>query len=78
MSIDFNSLLTLEEKQSILVSKIKNYAAEAYQVSLNKEALGKNSEANAEAIIESEKALLNLEEAINVYNSELNSLTPSE
>ena len=77
MSIDFNSLLTVEEKQSIVVNKIKNYAAEAYQVSLNKEALEKNPEANADGIVESEKALLNLEEAINVYKAELESLTPA-
>lgn len=75
MSIDFNSLLTVEEKQTIVVNKIKNYAAEAYQVSLNKEALEKNPEANAEGIVESDKALLNLEEAINVYKKELESLT---
>jgi hypothetical protein len=75
MSIDFNSLLTVEEKQNIVVNKIKNYAAEAYQVSLNKEALEKNPEANADGIVESDKALLNLEEAINVYKNELESLT---
>jgi hypothetical protein len=75
MSIDFNALLTAEEKQNIVVNKIKNYAAEAYQVTLNKEALSKNPEANADGIAESDKALLNLEEAINVYKTELESLT---
>ena len=78
MSIDFNALLTVEEKQNIVVNKIKNYAAEAYQVSLNKEALAKNPEANADGLTESDKALLNLEEAINVYKTELESLTSAE
>ena len=74
MSIDFNAFLTVEEKQSILANKIKNYAAEAYQVSLNKDALAENKESNADAIAESEKVLVNLEAAINVYKVELESL----
>ncbi len=75
MSIDFNSLLTQEEKHGILVNRIKNYAAEAYQVNLNKVALEKNPELNASAITESENVLLNLEQVINVYNAELQTLT---
>jgi hypothetical protein len=78
MSIDFNALLTLEEKQNILTNKVKGYAAEAYQVKLNKEALEKNPDVNAEGISDSDKALVNLEEAINVYLAELNSLTSAE
>jgi hypothetical protein len=74
MSIDFNALLTVEDKQSILSQRLKNYAAEAYQIHLNAESLKSDAEANAEAIAESEKALTNLENAINVYQKELDSL----
>lgn len=78
MSIDFNALLTLEDKQGILENRIKGYAAEAYQVALNKSALEQNSEINAEGIEESNKALINLESAIAVYQAELQSLTSAK
>lgn len=74
MSIDFNGLLSVEEKQSILSQRLKNYAAEAYQIHLNNESLKVDAETNADAIAESEKALINLENAINVYQKELDSL----
>jgi hypothetical protein len=75
MSIDFNTFLTPEEKHNILTSKIKNFAAEAYQVDLNKTALEKNAESNQDAIKESENALVNLSAAIDVYQAELELLT---
>jgi hypothetical protein len=74
MSIDFNELLTLEEKQSIAGQRLKNYAAEAYQITLNVEALKVDAETNADAIAESEKTLVTLENAVNVYKKELESL----
>ncbi|CAB4242134.1 hypothetical protein UFOVP222_25 [uncultured Caudovirales phage] len=74
MSIDFNALLTVEDKQSILSQRLKNYAAEAYQINLNTDALKLDTENNVDAIAESEKALTNLANAINVYQKELDSL----
>jgi ABC-type uncharacterized transport system involved in gliding motility auxiliary subunit len=75
MSIDFNTFLTPEEKHNILTNKIKNFAAEAYQIDLNKVALEKNADSNQDAIKESENSLVNLAAAIDVYQAELELLT---
>ena len=35
MSIDFNSLLTVDERTSVVTQRIQQLAVEAYQLSLN-------------------------------------------
>ena len=37
MAIDFGSLLTVEQKIDIVQQRIQQFAAEAYQLTLNKE-----------------------------------------
>jgi hypothetical protein len=75
MSIDYTALLTVEQKKAILEQRISQFAAEAYQHSLNK----KTSEGleDLQGAENSEKSLQILEAAITVYKAELDSL-PSE
>lgn len=75
MSIDFASLLTNEQKRQLLQNRIAQFAAEAYQQTLNKKtAEALQSESQIEA---SEKSIALLEEAIRIHQEELNNL-PSE
>jgi hypothetical protein len=79
MSIDYASLLTDEQKRSILEQRIAQFASEAYQHSLNKttcESL--KDEAGVEA---ADKALVVLEAAIATHQTEfaaLPAVTPAE
>lgn len=78
MSINFDEVLTNEQKVEIIQQRITQFAAEAYQHQLNKktaEQLG--SEDQIENI---DKNLEILETAINVHKAELNKLplTPAE
>jgi len=69
MSIDYNSLLTSEQKKQILEARISQFASEAYQVSLNlttAEKLG-----NPEQIEKIKNSLQLLEIAITVHQEEL-------
>ena len=73
MAIDFGSLLTDEQKASLLQQRISQFAAEAYQHELNKktgETIG-----SEEQVESSNKALEVLEAAINVHKAELEGLT---
>lgn len=75
MSVDFASLLTTEQKRSLIESRVAQFAAEAYQYSLNKktaEALDKPDQVEA---IQSSLAII--EAAIQVHQDELKSL-PTE
>lgn len=74
MSIDFNAFLSLEEKQNILVQRIKGMAADAYTISLNKQVLESAEEVNQDALASVENDLETLERAINIYRTELDSL----
>lgn len=72
MPIDYNSLLTPEQKSSILNQRISQFAAEAWQHELNKqtcELIG-----DSEGVQSAEKALAVLEAAISVHSQELSSL----
>jgi len=73
MSIDFGSLLTVEQKQALLQQRIQQFAAEGYQHTLNKQvAEAKADEGLATA---SQEAIDTLSEAIEAYQTELDSLT---
>lgn len=73
MSVDFGSLLTVEQKQALLQQRIQQFAAEGYQHTLNKQvAESKEDEALATA---SQEAIDTLSEAIEAYQTELDSLT---
>ena len=76
MAIDYTTLLTAEQKRNILSPRISQFAAEAYQHSLNKttcESLGDTDGAD-----NADKALAILEAAINTHSAELTGLGDAE
>jgi hypothetical protein len=78
MSIDFDAVLTNEQKAEIIQQRITQFAAEAYQHELNKKTA---DELGSEEQIENiNKNLEILETAINVHKEELDKLplTPVE
>jgi hypothetical protein len=76
MTIDYNALLTDEQKRSIVQQRIYQFAAEAYQHELNKKTFESLED---EAQIESSNtALTNLEAVIRIHQAELDSLPASE
>ena len=76
MAIDFDTLLTVDEKANILTQRIKQFAAEGYQINLNKQVA--ESTENAAGVEEADKNLVIIEEAINTYKTELESLPLAE
>jgi hypothetical protein len=77
MTIDYNNLLTPEQKRSIVSQRISQFAAEAYQHSLNRKSC-ENIDDQA-GIESSDKALAILESALAVHEEELKSLpAPTE
>ena len=77
MSIDFNSLLTVEERTSVLTQRIQQLAVEAYQLSLNLTVINTQPEPNEQAQAEINNNLNLLEQMISVYKQELDSLGDS-
>jgi len=78
MSIDFNSLLTVDERTSVVTQRIQQLAVEAYQLSLNLNVINAQEEPNEQAQTEINKNLDLLEQMISVYKQELDSLTSTE
>lgn len=73
MAIDFNNLLTHDQKRDLLTQRIQQFATEAYQYELNRQiAVSVNDE---QSITQSEQALSTLEIAITVHEAELNGLS---
>lgn len=75
MSIDYASLLTDEQKRNILTQRVSQFAAEAYQHSLNKTTC--ESLNDEEGVANADKALAILEAAIATHQAELAGL-PAE
>jgi hypothetical protein len=72
MTIDYSSLLTDEQKRNILQQRISQFAAEAYQHTLNKQTcVSLEDEAGIEA---ADKSLTVLEAAISVHQAELTAI----
>lgn len=65
--MDYSSLLTNEQKRSILEQRIAQFASEAYQHSINKQVAGDN----AEAVTAADEALAILDNAIKIHQDEL-------
>lgn len=65
--MDYSSLLTNEQKRSILEQRIAQFASEAYQHSINKQVAGDN----AEAVEAADEALAILDNAIKIHQDEL-------
>lgn len=76
MALDFNELLTADQKRSILTQRIQQFAVEAYQHHLN--AATAESLGNEEAAAASAAALVELEAAISANQTELDSLPDTE
>lgn len=72
MSIDYASLLTDEQKRNILTQRVSQFAAEAYQHSLNKTTC--ESLNDEEGVANADKALAVLEAAITTHQAELAAL----
>jgi hypothetical protein len=77
MSIDFNSLLTVEERKAVVTQRIQQLAVEAYQLSLNLNVVNIQPEPNEQAQTEINNNLNLLEQMISVYKQELDSLGDS-
>jgi hypothetical protein len=72
MSLDYNSLLTADQKRNLLQGRIQQFASEAYQYSLNlKTAQELGSEDQLEGI---KKSIDLLETAIKIHQEELSKL----
>jgi hypothetical protein len=78
MSIDFNSLLTVEERKSVVTQRVQQLAVEAYQLTLNLKVLNAQEEPNEQAVTEIGNNLNLLEQMISVYNEELGTLVQEE
>ena len=73
MAIDFNNLLTPDQKRDLLTQRIQQFATEAYQHELNRQiAETVNDE---QALLQAESALATLETAITVHEAELDGLS---
>jgi hypothetical protein len=72
MTVDYNSMLTDEQKRNILQQRISQFAAEAYQHSLNKQTC--ETLEDAAGIEAAEKSLSILNAALEVHQNELNAL----
>ena len=73
MAINYDNLLTQEQKKSIVESRLQQFAADAYQTELNKETQIRDN--NEEAVISYDATLALLETAITVHEEELAKLT---
>ena len=65
--MDYSALLSTEQKRSIVEQRIAQFAAEAYQHTLNKEVAGNNPE----AVEAADNALAILDNAIKIHQEEL-------
>jgi hypothetical protein len=75
MSVNFEELLTDDQKRQILSARIEQFAAEGYQHTLNKaaaETLG-----NAEAVTQAEEAIEIISASITAHSAKLDELPPA-
>jgi hypothetical protein len=72
MAIDFNNLLTADQKRDLLTQRLSQFASEAYQHELNRQIAEHISD--QPAIDQAESALATLEIAIDVHQAELDGL----
>ena len=72
MAIDFNNLLTAEQKRDLLTQRLSQFASEAYQHELNRQIAEQIND--QPSIDQAEAPLATLEIAINVHQTELDGL----
>jgi hypothetical protein len=78
MSIDFNTLLTVDERKAVVTQRVQQLAVEAYQLTLNLKVVNAQKEPNEQAQTEIGNNLNLLEQMISVYNEELGTLVQEE
>lgn len=76
MAIDYAALLTDEQKRGILNNRIAQFAAEAYQHTLNKQTCESLGDTNG--VEAADKALAILEAAITTHQAELAAVPATE
>ena len=75
MSVNFEELLSDDQKRQILTARIEQFAAEGYQHTLNKaaaEALG-----NEEAVVNADAAIAIISASIDTHAAKLDELPPA-
>lgn len=75
MSIDFNSLLTVDERKAVVTQRVQQLAVEAYQLTLNLKVVNAQEEPSEQAITEITNNLNLLEQMLSTYSAELNALS---
>jgi len=75
MSIDFNSLLTVDERKAVVTQRVQQLAVEAYQLTLNLKVVNAQEEPSEQAITEITNNLNLLEQLIATYSEELSVLS---
>lgn len=76
MAIDFGALLSADQKRDILTQRLQQFAAEAYQHSINKELATKTG--NEAGVTQADEALTILGAAIELHQDELAKLPTAE
>jgi hypothetical protein len=76
MSNEFSAYLNDEQKRSIILQRIQQFAVEGYQISINR----KVAEASGEeaVVAEIDKNIATLTQVINAYQAELDALPQTE
>jgi hypothetical protein len=74
MTVDFASLLPIEERREVLTKRIQQLAAEGYQHHINRLAAQRNNK--PELVNEADIAMRELATVIETYQQELNNLPP--
>lgn len=72
MTINYDALLTSEQKQGILQQRISQMAAEAWQLEINKKAFLKTGDTQSVELCD--RSIASIETAIGVYQAEMASL----
>jgi hypothetical protein len=75
MSIDFNSLLTVDERKAVVTQRVQQLAVEAYQLTLNLKVVNAQEQPSEQAITEITNNLNLLEQMLSTYSEELSVLS---
>lgn len=76
MAIDYSQYLSADQKRNLLTQRVQQFAAEAYQHSLNAKLASETG--NEAGVAQAEEALTILEQAITLHQQELDSLPADE
>lgn len=76
MSNEFSAYLTDEQKQSIIIQRIQQFAVEGYQISINRSVAEKTGD--EKAVEEIDKNIETLKAVIAAYQVELDALPKTE